>query len=76
MRAKNYFPIFLLNYLFKLRPEADPAVLLAWIENDLDLANIHRAARVREECLRNISFERSFVVKRQVQHHCEPRVCQ
>ena len=41
-----------LTYLFKLRPEADPAVLLAWIENDLDLANIHRAARVREDvCL-------------------------
>ena len=59
MRAKNYIPK--LTYLFKLRPEADPAVLLAWIENDLDLANIHRAARVREEvCLCNNSFERSF----------------
>ena len=36
-----------MTYQYKLRPEADPAVLLAWIENDLDLANIHRAARVR-----------------------------
>ena len=44
---KLYIPK--LTYLFKLRPEADPAVLLAWIENDLDLANIHRAARVRED---------------------------
>ena len=32
---------------FFTRPEADPAVLLAWIENDVDLANIHRAARVK-----------------------------
>ena len=34
-----------------LRPEADPAVLLAWIENEMDLANVHRAARVREDTL-------------------------
>ena len=28
------------------RPEADPAVLLAWIEDEADLETIHRAARV------------------------------
>ena len=37
-----------------LRPEADPAVLLAWIENEMDLANVHRAARVREDLFCNI----------------------
>ena len=29
------------------RPEADPAVLLAWIETKEDLETIHRAAKVR-----------------------------
>ena len=37
-----------LKFLF-FRPEADPAVLLAWIENENDLANIHRAARVKRK---------------------------
>ena len=29
------------------RPEADPAVLLAWIETKEDLETLHRAAKVR-----------------------------
>ena len=33
-------------YRVVFRPEADPAVLLAWIEDEADLETIHRAARV------------------------------
>ena len=29
------------------RPEADPAVLLTWVENESDLQTIHNAAKVR-----------------------------
>ena len=31
------------------RPEADPAVLLAWVETIDDLATIHNAAKVTNE---------------------------
>ena len=31
------------------RPEADPAVLLAWIEDEADLETIHKAARVSSD---------------------------
>ena len=42
--TKGFFD---LDILFPfLRPEADPAVLLAWIENPVDLENIHKAAKV------------------------------
>merc|ERR1712227_468935 len=32
-------------YMINERPEADPAVLLSWIENEADLENIHKAAK-------------------------------
>ena len=41
------YKFMLFENIYFIRPEADPAVLLAWIENDVDLANIHRAARVK-----------------------------
>ena len=34
-------------YMIYETPEADPAVLLAWIEDKEDLETIHRAAKVR-----------------------------
>ena len=59
-----------------LRPEADPAVLLAWVENEMDLANVHRAARVREDvffvilvnCVSQQRFERYSCVHKLFQN--------
>lgn len=44
-------------YMINETPEADPAVLLAWIENEMDLANVHRAARSSDSYSITVSQE-------------------
>jgi len=44
-------------YMINETPEADPAVLLAWIENEIDLANVHRAARSSDSYSITVSQE-------------------
>ena len=69
----NLGSLNLIKHFVLLRPEADPAVLLAWIENEMDLANVHRAARVRTNifafailfiCVSQLKFERHSYVNK------------
>ena len=65
------------------RPEADPAVLLAWIEDEADLETIHRAARVSISISSTNMVTTDIVcslfsvsVNQRVQHHRQPGVRQ
>jgi len=44
-------------YMIYPGPEADPAVLLAWIENEADLETIHRAAKATNDYSITVSQE-------------------
>ena len=45
-RIVTYSRVSSLYQFSPLRAEADPAVLLSWVENEADLAAIHNAAKV------------------------------
>ena len=38
--------VMIMLLMIMIRPEADPAVLLAWVETEEDLTAIHNAAKV------------------------------
>jgi len=44
-------------YMINETPEADPAVLLSWIENEADLENIHKAAKSTDSYSITVSQE-------------------
>ena len=46
MRREFWSDEILIHIFLNFRPEADPAVLLCWVESESDLTAIHNAAKV------------------------------
>ena len=62
------------SHLSFSRPEADPAVLLAWIETEEDLETIHSAAKVRLDTTGSQLSSCVVAGNQYLQHHRQPGV--